>query len=59
MPHFPGRDFASSGLKLMLFAAVLRQAHAACLSAVDVALDTRLDAPAQQSEGGDPLPLFR
>lgn len=59
MPQFPGRDFASSGLTFMLLEAFLRQVHAACLSAVDVVLDARFDAPAQQSAGGDPLPLFR
>lgn len=59
IPQLAGRAFASSGFKLMLFAAFLRQLQAVCLSAVVVAADARLEAPAQHGGGGAPLPLFR
>lgn len=54
-----GRDLASSGLRLIFFAAFLRHPQAVCLSAVVVADEARLDAPSQQGLGGAPLPLFR
>lgn len=59
IPQFDGSDFARAELTLMFLEAFLRHVQAVCLSAVVVAAEERLDAPAQQADGGAPLPFLR
>lgn len=59
IPQFAGRDFASPEFTFMLLETFLRQVQAVCLSAVVVAADARVAAPAQHGDGGAPLPFFR